>query len=725
MRYMLESRFGGGQKAGPPLTDHPATGYPMIPPKAQASFRSVARRPKVGNLTVSCPMLVSAMGPGEGFVALPLTRLAAEVQCQISVAFVKTTLDAYLPQTWRAGSLQLYVPKTTSTVVSEVVVENLNRDKIFVTAIVPADDVQKGGYKPSTVYGPSGQPQNSETANDPELFCLPLGPPGACQPADRLRVTITTFEPLTFEEGHYVMRLPTEIPYSMIPEGYSHTQLLDVIVTINTGNPTTVKYGVRSGHRAVPGVQSPGTVTLSLDKSPDMPNTDVDVRYLVWGSDMFLALNVTPPRAPGPADPDPRGAFVLTLAPPAPEHTTPFPRSIIFILDRSGSMMGEPLSYAKWVREGSALSYGLRLLTPLDQFTVVAFDHEQLWFTPGGQLLPGTAQNVAACESWIHSSISARGLTDIRGPLQTAMGVLTAAAGAAAGGQYPQQQQGGEQHQQGAAAVGTPRPLPFIFLVTDGCVTDEKDICRYVEQHLATYGRGSFDVAFRPHAIQAQMQNMLTAAQRPVLSDLTLTLPGVEQCELYPFPLPDLFCGMPLLVAGKFRGAWPPLRPLDQGQQDQGQGGGVCVNGMLPNGTAWSSNPVYPGKESDLPLDKIFIKNRLDLLTAQAWLEGNPPQLVNNIVDLSIATGVPCAHTRTVTFETTRKDFAALQHAANTGGRRKINYAKYAIGGAAGLVVLAGLGVGAAFAFGDVGATAANAGAYDPAPVSSILLLRL
>ncbi len=33
---------------------------------------------------------------------------------------------------------------------------------------------------------------------------------------------------------------------------------------------------------------------------------------------------------------------------------------------------------------------------------------------------------------------------------------------------------------------------------------------------------------------------------------------------------------------------------------------------------AWSSHPVLPGKDTGLPLDKVFIKSRLDLLTAQA-----------------------------------------------------------------------------------------------------------
>lgn len=59
-----------------------------------------------------------------------------------------------------------------------------------------------------------------------------------------------------------------------------------------------------------------------------------------------------------------------------PECSTPFCRSVIFMLDRSGSMEGEPLAGAK-----AALVSGLRLLTRHDQFTVVAFDHEQLWWT--------------------------------------------------------------------------------------------------------------------------------------------------------------------------------------------------------------------------------------------------------------------------------------------------------------------------------------------------------
>jgi hypothetical protein len=32
---------------------------------------------------------------------------------------------------------------------------------------------------------------------------------------------------------------------------------------------------------------------------------------------------------------------------------------------------------------------------------------------------------------------------------------------------------------------------------------------------------------------------------------------GLTQVELYPFPIPDVFVGQPLLVSGKFEGDWP------------------------------------------------------------------------------------------------------------------------------------------------------------------------
>lgn len=73
----------------------------------------------------------------------------------------------------------------------------------------------------------------------------------------------------------------------------------------------------------------------------------------------------------------------------------------------------------------------------------------------------------------------------------------------------------------------------------------------------AAIGRGMNDVAFRAHAIQASMEQMLHAAALPVLSDVQLKVPGLTSMQLFPDPIPDVFVGQPLLVSGKFTGVWP------------------------------------------------------------------------------------------------------------------------------------------------------------------------
>ena len=50
-----------------------------------------------------------------------------------------------------------------------------------------------------------------------------------------------------------------------------------------------------------------------------------------------------------------------------------FSRSIVFLLDRSGSMTGKPLQYAR-----QALDRALAELGPSDQVNIIAYDHEQV-----------------------------------------------------------------------------------------------------------------------------------------------------------------------------------------------------------------------------------------------------------------------------------------------------------------------------------------------------------
>lgn len=42
--------------------------------------------------------------------------------------------------------------------------------------------------------------------------------PGRATPGDQYRIRLSYFAPLDFEEGSYLLRLPTELPMGMVPQ---------------------------------------------------------------------------------------------------------------------------------------------------------------------------------------------------------------------------------------------------------------------------------------------------------------------------------------------------------------------------------------------------------------------------------------------------------------------------------------------------------------------------
>lgn len=200
-------------------------------------------------------------------------------------------------------------------------------------------------------------------------------------------------------------------------------------------------------------------------------------------------------------------------------------------------------------------------------------------------------------------------------------------------------------------------------------------------------------MAFRPHAIQSQMERMLQAASKPVLTEVSISIADITSAELYPFPIPDLFVGLPLLVSGKYEGVFPLS---------------IQLNGRLPTGETWTQT-VQVTMAADIPLDKVFVKQRLDVLTSAAWLQDNDQQLTQDVVTLSVMSGVPSAHTVMVGFETNKSNYEDLKKKQQSG--KKISPGKFAIGGVAAVAILGGVGL--AIGFGDIGASIANAPVMD------------
>lgn len=259
-----------------------------------------------------------------------------------------------------------------------------------------------------------------------------------------------------------------------------------------------------------------------------------------------------------------------------------------------------------------------------------------------------------------------------------------------------------------AGRAGSGVRVPIVFLITDGAVAGERGIVRYVRdagkaalaaaeqakargmvpqpaarvftfgigqwvndhflRMAAQVGRGHYGAALKLDTLEEDIVALMERSSAPVLTDLAVGARGVSSFECYPFPLPDLFCGSPVVVSAQYTGAHPAE---------------VLVRGRLPSGevTMWTV-PVFWSKH--VPVAKVFARKQLDILVAQHWLVGGGAgkdeaaadtgaaydgedapgseearALHAKIVALSTQQQVPCPYTSMVGFTTTSDAFSA------------------------------------------------------------------
>nr|POE60250.1 von willebrand factor a domain-containing protein [Quercus suber] len=245
--------------------------------------------------------------------------------------------------------------------------------------------------------------------------------------------------------------------------------------------------------------------------------------------------------------------------------------------------------------------------------------------------------------------------------------------------------------------------IPLIFLVTDGAVEDEKQICNnmidylkseqsicpristfgigsycnhYFLQKLAHIGRGHYDAAYDADTINFRMQRLFASASSVILANIKMdTLVDLDSLELFPSHIPDLSSRSPLIVSGRYDGGFPDT---------------VKISGTLAD----MNNFVIELK--------VLARRHIDMLTAQAWLLGTK-ELEEKVAKISIQTGVPCEYTRMILVQTDKgtkaPDPSLLQEAY-----KKLKLQKKVESEGPKNIFLGKLGVG----FGNLTATAQN-----------------
>ncbi|KAH9804693.1 VWFA domain-containing protein [Citrus sinensis] len=500
----------------------------------------------------------------------------------------------------------------------------------------------------------AGKSASVETGSflKPNIFTLTLP---QIDGGSYLSIRLRWSQKLSYRDGEFSVNVPFKFPEYVTPAIKKIPKREKIHLNVNAGTGTEVLCNT-SSHPLKQLRRDVGKLGYSYESEVlKWSNIDFDFSYTVSPSHIFGGVLL---QSPSVHDVDQREMFCMCLLPGTAKSRKVFKKDVIFIVDISKSMQGKPLEDTK-----NALAVALSKLDPGDSFNIIAFNGETYLFSTSMEL--ATKEAVERAHQWIGINFIAGGSTNICAPLTKAVEMLTNSRGS----------------------------IPIIFLVTDGAVEDERQICdamksrltnggsicpriytfgigsycnHYFLRMLAMISRGYYGAAYDLDSIEIQMQKLFTRGFSSVLANIAIdTLKDLDEFEMYPSRIPDLSSESPLIVSGRYQGKFPDT---------------LKAKGFLGD----LSNFVVELKlqlAKDLPLDRICAKQQIDLLTAQAWFSEDK-RLEEKVSKMSVQTGVLCEYTRMIIVETDERN-----NASESPGTKKVN-----------------LGIG----FGDLTATAEN-----------------
>ena len=421
------------------------------------------------------------------------------------------------------------------------------------------------------------------------------------------RITIEYREVLTLESGlvRYVYPLNTE-RFSAAPLDQA-----SVHVTVDSEEPVRAVYSPT--HEIAVDREGERRFSAGWEASDVLPDSDFELIYTV--SDEDIGANLLSYRDPVTGE----GAFLLLAGPGVEVDQPAVAKDVVLVLDTSGSMEGEKIEQAR-----EALTYVLEHLNPEDRFTVVEF-------STGVRLYDHDLQPASAGEDairWV-SDLEATGGTDINRALLEAMNMVD------------------------------PDRATYVLFLTDGLPTEGEtemaDILDNVQEaapdnvRLFTFGVG-YDVdtvlldslVQNHHGSSAYVEpgerldeavsDFYTRVSTPLLTDVELEIEGVEVEEVYPQPLPDIFAGTQLVVAGTY---------------SEGGSATVSLTGEV-DGESRSyvfEDQKFREEGGDEFVPRLWATRKIGYLLNQIRLHGEDEELVEAIVDLSLRYGIVTPYT--------------------------------------------------------------------------------
>ncbi|KAL4313388.1 hypothetical protein GQ457_01G040710 [Hibiscus cannabinus] len=486
-------------------------------------------------------------------------------------------------------------------------------------------------------------------------------------------VKVSWSQKLSYQNGQFCLDVPFSFPAHVVPVGKKIPKREKIKLNVNscTGTELLIKC---SSHPLKELSREVGKLSFTYEAEvPAWSTTDLKFAYTVPSSDIFGQVLL---QSPPLHDFDEREMFFLYLFPGNNQNRKVFRREVVFVVDVSESMHGRPIENVK-----TSLLASLSKLNPQDSFNIIAFNSEVRLFS--STMVPATHGSILNATHWLSSNLTADGGTNIMLPLKQAMKLLSDTSGS----------------------------IPLIFLITDGSVEDEREICNsmkgyltstgsvsprictfgiglycnhYFLKMLAQIGRGHYDCTYDVDNIELRIERLFTTASSVVLANIALDMPQhLDSLELFPSHLPDLSLGSPLIVSGRFKGEFPDV---------------TKVTGMLEDMSTFQTD-LKVQNAKDVPFDRVLARRQIDIITCHAWLSESK-ELEEKVAKISLQTSFPSEYTRLVLLQIdSGKKVPEL-----TVGSEKIALPTKGDSNIQKIILLGCLGVG----FGNLTATAKN-----------------
>jgi Ca-activated chloride channel family protein len=515
-------------------------------PAAAAEARDIDGQPIPGSGTL---VAVPPGGKERQLVPVPLKHTDVKASISGYVAAVDVKQQFHNPYDGKIEAVYVF-PLPSNAAVNEFVmtvgertIRGIIREREEAKRIY--DEAKAGGYVASLL-----------TQERPNVFTQKLA---NIEPGKAIDIDIRYFHTLGYDDGWYEFVFPMVVGPRFNPSGSTNG-----IGSVGQGNAgasrqkTEVQYlrpEQRSGHDISLSVdlnagvplekvesrnhaikmkrESPERAMIALNPSDNVPNKDFVLRFKVAGEHTKSGLIAA-------KDDKGQGYFTLMLIPPENMGSLPpRPLEMVFTLDVSGSMDGQPIAQAK-----DAIRYALTQMNPNDTFQVVQFANDASRMSE--KPLPATPANVRQALAYIEQTQAGGGTMMLKGI---------------------------------RASLDFPHDgnrLRFVSFLTDGYIGNEAEVLkavkaslgparvfsfgvgpstnRYLLDGLARNGRGAVAYLGLNDDATHVMAKFYERIRRPALTDVRIDWGGMQVSDVYPREVPDLFVGRPVVLTGKFTG---------------------------------------------------------------------------------------------------------------------------------------------------------------------------